>query len=152
VNGATVAPLTISAGTVAEGATLGLTVDSSGLSIAISTTFDATFDRGSDLATIAAMYSMFDIFGDASSFTIDAAGVISGQSATGCVLSGQVTVTDAAANAYDVNLVADAATCGTLAGDYNGLGTSQDEMATDDAFIFAVFVDGQLMIAGNAIR
>jgi len=104
------------------------------------------------IGTVAGVYSTFDIFGDMSSFTIDAGGVISGATATGCMLSGTVTVIDAAANTYDVNLVADAVTCGALAGDYNGLGTSQDENATDDAFLFAVFVDGQLMIAGQAVK
>jgi len=87
-----------------------------------------------------------------SSFAIDAAGVISGQVTTGCVLSGQVSVIDAAANAYDVNVVADAATCGALSGNYDGLGTSTDETVMDDAFVFAVFVDGQLMIVGQAIK
>jgi hypothetical protein len=98
------------------------------------------------------MYTMFDLFGDMSSFNIDATGVISGQSATGCVLSGQVSVIDAAANVYDVNLIADAATCGALSGSYDGLGTSQDEDVADDSFIFAVFVDGQLMIVGQAVK
>ena len=66
-----------------------------------------------------------------------------------------VSVIDAAANTYDVNLVvADVGTCGALVGDYNGLGSSQDEapMAMDDAFIFAVFVDGVKMIAAQAIK
>ncbi len=98
----------------------------------------------------------FDIFGDMSSFAIDATtGVISGQSVAGCVLSGTVSVIDAAANTYDVNLIAaDVGTCGALVGDYDGLGNSKDEapMAMDDAFIFAVFVDGVKMIAAQAIK
>ena len=152
VDGSTIASLTVSAGTVVESNTLNVTINSSGLGIAVTSLFDATYDRGADLATVAATYTMFDIFGDMSSFDIDATGVISGQTATGCVLSGQVSVIDAAANTYAVNLVADVATCAALAGDYNGLGSSQDENATDDAFIFAVFVDGQLMIAGEAVK
>ena len=149
----TIAPLTISAGTVDEDTTLDLTIVSSGLSIAVTSDFDPTYDRGADLATVADVYTTFDIFGDMSMFVIDAAGVISGQSVAGCVLSGQVSVIDAAANTYDVNLdVADVGTCGALVGDYNGLGTSQDENATDDAFIFAVFVDGVSMIAAQAVK
>ena len=149
----TIAPLTISAGTVDEDTTLDLTIVSSGLSIAVTSDFDPTYDRGADLATVADVYTTFDIFGDMSMFVIDAAGVISGQSVAGCVLSGQVSVIDAAANTYDVNLdVADVGTCGALVGDYNGLGTSQDENATDDAFIFAVFVDGVSMIAAQALK
>ena len=156
-NGSTVAPLTISAGTVVEDTSLDVTIISSGLGIAVTSLFDATYDRGADLATVGVMYNTsFDIFGDMSSFAIDATtGVISGQSVAGCVLSGTVSVIDAAANTYDVNLVvADVFNCGALVGDYDGLGRSQDEapMAMDDAFIFAVFVDGVKMIAAQAIK
>lgn len=151
-DGSTIAPLNLSAGTVAEDTSLELTVTSTGLAIAVTTAFDATYDRGADLSTVMAMYSDFDIFGDMSSFDIDAAGTISGQTASGCVISGQVSVIDAAANAYDVNFVADAATCGALAGAYDGLGTTQDNVAMDDTFIFAVFIDGQAMIVGQAVK
>ena len=150
---ATIAALTISSGTVNESNTLNVTITSSRLDIAVTSLFDTTYDRGADLATVGKMYTMFDIFGDMSSFAIDATtGDISGQTATFCVLSGQVSVIDAAANTYAVNLIADAATCGALAGDYNGLGSSQDENGTDNAFIFAVFVDGQSMIAAQAVE
>ena len=152
VDGSTIAPLTISAGTVVGNTTLDLTIDSFGLSIAMTSVFDATYDRGADIATVAAMYSTADILGEMSAFAIDAAGTISGATASGCMLTGQVSVIDAAANTYDVNLVANAATCGALSGVYDGLGSSQDANATDDAFIFAVFVDGQLMIVGEAIK
>lgn len=151
-DGSTIAPLTISLGTVAESATLDFTAGATGLSIAVSSVYDTSFDRGGDLATVAAVYTTFDIYGDMSSFDIDAAGVITGQAASGCVLSGQVSVIDATANVYDVNLVADVATCAGFGGNYDGLGTSQDENAVDDLFIFAVFVDGQLMIVAEATK
>ena len=152
-DGSMIAPLTLSAGTVVEDASLDLTVTSSGLGIAVTSLFDDTYNRAADLATVTAVYSMFDIFGDMSSFAIDAAGDISGQSMAGCVLSGQVSVIDAAANVYGVNLVVtDVGTCGALVGTYDGFGSSQDEATMDDSFIFAVFVDGQLMIAGLAIE
>ncbi len=152
-DGSTTAPLTITAGTVEESDSLGLTVDSTGLSRAVTSLFDVTYDRGADLATVQGMYSMSEILGEMTSFDING-DVISGQTASACVLSGTVAVIDAAANTYDVDLVADAATCGALSGNYNGLGTSQDSnaMATDDAFIFAVFVDGVSMIVGQAIK
>ena len=113
----------------------------------ISTTFDNSYDRSSDLATIAAVYTTFDIFGDPSSFTIDAAGVITGQSNSGCVLNGQVSIIDAMFNAYDVSL--EVANCGALDGMYDGLGTSQDDVAMDDTFVFAVFT-AQMAIVGVA--
>ncbi len=149
----TIATLTISAGTVVESNTLNVTINSSGLGIVVTSLFDATYDRGADLATVAFAYTPIDIFGEMSSFVIDANGVISGTTTSGCVLSGQVSVIDAAANIYDVNVVADAVTCGAaFAGDYNGLGSSQDDTVMDDSFIFAVFVDCQLMIFGEAIK
>jgi len=150
-DGSATAPLTITAGTVEENDSLGLTVDSTGLSRAVTSVFDVTYDRGADLATVQGMYSMSKILGEMTSFDINA-DVISGQTASGCVLSGTVAVIDAAANTYDVNLVADAATCGALSGNYNGLGSSQDAFATDDAFIFTVFVDGVSMIVGEAVK
>ncbi len=150
-DGSTTAPLTITTGTVEESDSLALTVDSTGLSRAVTSLFDVTYDRGADLATVQGMYSMSEILGEMTSFDINA-GVISGQTASGCVLSGTVAVIDAAANTYEVNLDADAVTCVALGGNYNGLGTSQDAFATDDAFIFAVFVDGASMIVVEAIK
>ncbi len=152
-DGSTVANLTISAGTVVESTSLNVTVDSTGLSIAVTSLFDDTYDRVGDLSVVAAVYADLEIFGDTFSLTIDGAGLISGLSmATGCVLSGQVAIIDPAANVYGVNLVADAGTCGALSGNYDGLGSSQDDMLMDDQFNFAVFVDGVKMIAAQAIK
>ncbi len=149
-DGSTVANLTISAGTVVESTSLNVTVDSTGLSIAVTSLFDDTYDRVGDLSVVAAVYADLEIFGDTFSLTIDGAGLISGLSmATGCVLSGQVAIIDPAANVYGVNLVADAGTCGALSGNYDGLGSSQDDLVMDDQFIFAVFIDGVSMILGQ---
>ncbi|MFQ6004455.1 MAG: hypothetical protein ACE5OQ_03040 [Woeseia sp.] len=146
-DGSTVAALTISAGTVSEGNTLDLTISAAGTTVTISATFDNIYNRGSDLATVAAVYTTFDIFGDPSSFTVDATGAITGQSNAGCVLNGQVTIIDAAFNAYDVAL--DVANCGGLDGMYNGLGLTRDNVAMDDLFEFAVFT-AQTTIVGAA--
>ncbi len=99
------------------------------------------------MATIAAIYPTFDIFGDISSFVIDNTGAISGFSAAACVLNGQVSIIDAALNAYDVAL--DLANCGGLNGMYNGLGATQDNAAMDDVFVLAVFTN-QSFVAGVA--
>ena len=148
-DGSTFAALTISAGTVSEGNTLDFTVDAAGTTSTVSTFFDAIYNRGSDLATVAAVYTTFDIFGDMSSFTIDANGVITGNSVAGCVLNGQVTIIDAAFNAYDVAL--DVANCAGLNGMYDGLGLSQDDIVMDDSFAFAVFT-AQTVIVGEAVK
>ncbi len=146
-DGKTVANLTISAGAVSEADTLDLTVEAAGTTTLAATTYDGTYERGSDLATIEAVYTTFDIFGDTSSFVIDTNGFITGNSAAGCVLDGQVTIIDATFNAYDVTL--DVASCGGLDGMYDGLGSSQDNAAMDDVFVFAVFT-AQTTLVGVA--
>jgi hypothetical protein len=148
-DGSTFAALIISAGTVSEGNTLDFTVDAAGTTSTVSTIFDALYNRGSDLATVAAVYTTFDIFGDMSSFTIAANGVITGMSVAGCVLNGQVTIIDAAFNAYDVAL--DVANCAGLNGMYDGLGLSDDDVVMDDSFAFAVFT-AQTVIVGEAVK
>lgn len=144
-NGSTITALTVSAGTVTEGTALNFALDAGGGTASVSMAFDTDYNRGSDLATIAAVYNTFDIFGDPSSFVIDAAGVISGNSNAGCALTGQVTIIDAAFNAYDVAL--DLANCGGLDGMYNGLGITQDDLGTDDEFAFVVFTAQNAIIA-----
>ncbi len=148
-NGSTITALTVSAGTVTEGTALSFALDAGGGTASVSMAFDTDYNRGSDLATIAAVYTTFDIFGDSSSFVIDAAGVISGNSVAGCALTGQVTIIDAAFNAYDVAL--GLANCGGLDGMYNGLGITQDDLGTDDQFAFVVFT-AQNAIIGAATQ
>ena len=148
-NGSTITALTVSAGTVTEGTALNFALDAGGGTASVSMLFDNDYNRGSDLATIAAVYNTFDIFGDSSSFVIDAAGVISGNSVAGCALTGQVTIIDAAFNAYDVAL--GLANCGGLDGMYNGLGITQDDLGTDDQFAFVVFT-AQNAIIGAATQ
>jgi hypothetical protein len=143
-DGKTVANLTISGGSVIEGDTLNLTIEAAGTTSTVLITFDPIYDRGSDLATIGVVYSLFDIFGDMSSFMIDAStGAISGQSVAGCMLSGDVTIDNATFNVYNVALVVtNVAACGVPNGMYNGLGATQDDGAVlDDFFVFAVFTN-----------
>ncbi len=148
-DGSTVANATISAGTFDEGNSLGLTVDAAGASVEVSTTFDAVYDRGSDLATVAGVYMSFDLFGDLTSFSVDANGDITSGSAAGCVSNGQISIIDANFNAYDVTL--DVAMCGALDGMYDGLGLTQEANATDDVFTFGVFTN-QSVIVGDPTK
>jgi len=148
-DGSVVAALTIAAGTVSQRNSLVLDIDAAGAVTRVSTTYDVIYERASDLATIEAVYTTFDIFGDTSSFAIDANGAISGQSATACVLSGQVAIIDSTFNAYDVAL--DLASCGGLDGVYDGLGLTQDMNATDDVFLFGVFTS-QTAIIGAPVK
>ena len=143
-DGSTVANVTISVGTVSERASLDLTVGAAGTSTSVSTTFDNSYDRGSDLATVAGAYSSFDIFGDPASFSVDANGIITSQSNSGCVANGQISIIDANFNAYNVTL--DVTSCGALDGMYDGLGLTQDNVTMDDVFVFAVFTNQSTVI------
>jgi hypothetical protein len=142
-NGSTVAALTVTAGTIDEGATLDLALDAAGGTTTVSMTPDPNEDysRGSALATVEGVYTTFDLYGDPSSFVIDAGGLISGSSNANCVLSGAVMIIDPAFNSYDVTLDLASCTGGStsLNGSYNGLGYTADDQGTDDVFIFSVF-------------
>ena len=142
-DGSTVSNMTIT-GTVSEGSTLNLTIAAAGASIAVTTTFEAIYNRASALATVEGVYPTFDIFGDTASFVVDANGVITSASMSGCVGNGQITIIDAAFNAYDVTL--DVTSCGPLNGSYNGLGLTADLAATDDGFNFGVFTASSVIL------
>jgi len=146
------ANLTISAGTISPTATLDLTVEAAGTTSTITTTYDAAlYERASDLATIEAVYTTFEFLSDPSSFTIDAAGVISGQSAN-CMFDGQVSIIDAMFNVYDVSVnVTDIANCPVADGTYNGLGLSTDDLAMDDGFAWVSF-DAAGAVGGEATK
>jgi hypothetical protein len=148
-DGSVVTALTITGGTFIERDTLNLTVDAAGVTSTVSTLYDAIYERGSSLDTVGGVYSSFDIFGDPSSFAIDANGAISAQSNSGCIANGQVTIIDGLFNAYDVDL--DVSGCAGLDGSYDGLGITQDSNATDDEFPFAVF-SGQTTIVGAPVK
>jgi len=138
-DGSTVADLTISSGIVVGGTSLNVTISAAGESSTVTTLFDDDYNRASDLATVAAVYSLFELFGDASSFAIDASGVISGQSTAGCMISGQISIIDALFNAYDVQITV--SNCGGSNGVYDGLGVTTDLVATNDALVFVAFTD-----------
>ena len=148
-NGKTFADLSIASGLVSTATSLDLIVDAAGATSIVATDFDTDYNRGSSLAAVAAVYSSFDIFGDPSSLTIDAGGVLDGQSAASCSLAGQVSIIDAMFNAYDLQI--DVTSCGGLNGTYDGLGLTDDTSVTDDTFVFGVFTD-QTSIFGVAVK
>jgi len=145
----TVAALTVTGGIVDEDVQLVLTTDVLGDTVTLVLDYDAnSYDRGSDLATVAGSYA-FDLYGDPATFDVDAGGLISGTSMAMCILSGQVSTDDATFNAYDVEL--DVTMCGGLDGMYSGMGTTQDLNGTDDLFLFAVF-NATGTITGEAVK
>ena len=148
-NEKTVADLTVSSGTISTGTSIDLLVEAAGATSVVAMDFDPDYNRGSDLATVAAVYSSVEINGDSSSLSIDAGGVMLGQTAAGCNLNGQVSIIDAMFNAYDVQLIVTG--CAGLDGTYDGLGVSQDEVAMDDSFVFVVSTD-QVGLLGLALK
>ena len=78
------------------------------------------------------------------SFSVDAGGVITSQSNSGCVSNGQISIIDPNFNAYKVTL--DVTDCGALDGMYDGLGSTQDDVAMDDVFEFSVFTNHSTII------
>jgi len=150
-DGSTVAPLTVTGGTVDETVELVLNVSAAGETLTLVMDYDSTsYDRGSDLATVAGSYA-FDLYGDPATLDIDGAGVISGTSAASCTFGGQVSIIDAAFNTYDVALDLTGCMGGSagLNGMYNGLGYTADDQGTDDVFVFSVF-NATSTIVGDA--
>ncbi len=151
-DGSTVADLTISDGGFREGISLDLTIDAAGVSFSASFNYNALIhDRGSDLATVAGNYQRFDIYGDPASFSVNANGVITSQSNSGCVGNGQISIIDANFNVYDVTL--DLTSCGALDGIYDGLGLTSfsSDPATNNIFVFDVFTS-QSVIDAAAVK
>jgi len=148
-DGSTIANMTVLSGTVVEDTSLDLVVDAAGQTSTVSMSYDADYDRASSLATVEAVYTTFTVFGNDSSLDIDAAGVMFGNVQNGCVLTGQVSIIDAAFNAYDVEL--DISNCGARNGISSGLGLTRDINAIDDRLIFRVF-SNRVMIIGVATK
>ena len=153
-NGSTVADLSITAGTVSEGASLDFSLAAAGgtATVALIPDMDEDYSLGSDvMANVAAVYTSFDLFGDNSSFVVSDAGAISGDSDLSCALTGQVSTNDVAFNTYDVALNVVGCTGGSagLNGMYNGLGFTAQDVNPNDVFIFAVF-DADGTIVGEA--
>lgn len=148
-NGATVGNFTITSGTVSERDLITVTATSGGATDQISMAFDTIYDRDSSLATVAAAYTAFDVFGDPASFSIDSAGALFAQTQSGCVGNGQVSVIDSQFNGYDVEVTV--SNCPGLDGTYNGLAVTTDSAATNDVFLFGVF-NGSTAIFGAPIK
>ncbi len=143
-DGSTITDVIINLGTVRDRADLNLTLGAAETSTSVSTAYDNSFEQGSDMSTVAGSYSSFDIFGDPASFSVDAGGVITSQSNSGCVGNGQISIIDPNFNAYKVTL--DVTDCGALNGMYDGLGSMQDDADMDDVFEFGVFTNHSTII------
>ncbi len=143
-NGTRGAELDVSSGTVTERTTLDLTMTASGLTTTATMTYDADYEKGSALANVEGNYipNQSLLFGnELDPYIIDTAGVVTAAFTTpgglNCTVSGQVTVIDAAWNAYDVSM--SLFDCGIRDGDYSGLGITRDVNGTNDRFAVRIF-------------
>lgn len=120
-------------GTVLERSTLdaslSLSLGTGEVTYTISMTYNADYERGSDLERIAGTWA--DSFGVV--YSVDAVGVVFAQDPGGCVYNGSVSVIYASFNAYRLRLTV--SDCAGLDGDYLGLGVLGDDVGVDDAFV-----------------
>lgn len=149
------AALTVSSGTIVEGSTLELVLESPAQITTATMTYDDDYDKPSSLATIAGTLTDVEIFGNAGALVISPEGVVDGsfttQGATpaNCTITGQVNIIDAEQNAYDVSmnlsLAGPAPNCGVRSGDYTGLAITRDTDGDDveDRIVFRVFSEPQ---------
>jgi len=104
----------------------------------ITMSYNALYERGSDLARTVG--SWMDSFGVV--YNIDATGIVFAQDAFGCVYDGAVEILYASYNAYAVTLTV--SNCPGTNGTYFGRGVLADEVGTDDAFVILLDNNGQI--------
>jgi hypothetical protein len=85
------------------------------------------WNRPASLATLAGVYTRSTVTGYTVTLAISADGRLSGSDTRGCVMNGLATVPDPSRNLY--RLTANVTSCGTLNGDYAGMGTLVDATA-----------------------
>lgn len=85
------------------------------------------WNRPASLAALAGVYTRSTVTGYTVTLAVGADGRLSGSDSRGCVLNGFATVTDPSRNLY--RLTATLTSCGTLDGDYAGMGTLFDAAA-----------------------
>lgn len=98
-------------------------------------TYDAVYENGSDLNTVADDWTFVAGPGDAVDISIAANGDITGSDSDGCTFGGSLSIIDSNFNAYQVDLIV--AAC-TAAGTYSGLAAVLDGAAPEDTLLIAV--------------
>ena len=111
----------------------------------ITMSYDALYERGSDLARTVG--SWMDSVGVV--YSVDATGGIFAQDALGCVYDGAVSHIIPLYNAYQVTLTV--SSCPGANGDYSGLGVLADDDGTDDAFVI-LLDNGQINITDVLLK
>lgn len=117
-SGATVLGFTVM-GTIIERATItGSFQLDGGESVDFDLAYDPVYEEDSSLALLEGVWSVYnDLLNPVTTFTVEAGGQFSAQSATGCASLGQVAIIDALYNLYQWTVTI--SNCG-IAGDYTG--------------------------------
>lgn len=93
-------------------------------------TLSPMWDRPAAMETVAGVYTRSTSNGYTMTLAIDTDGQMTGSDSRGCVFSGTVNVADPHHNLYAID--ASLSSCGTLDGNYQGLGTLLDADAMQD--------------------
>ncbi len=111
-------------GTVIEGESISLTFNVGGDTTSLRATLQRTYNRPSSLSLVQGTWVQV-IGGEAiATVTVSADGAFFGQDIFGCVVTGAVTIINAAYNLYDLGY--SVATCAEFNGDYTGYGFVSD--------------------------
>jgi len=137
-------------GLVDAAVSLSLSYQGVGDTGALALAYDAVYENGSSLATVADNWIFDDGAGDTIDIDIAANGDISGTDSDGCTYSGSVSLIDTNFNAYQVDLTL--AVCAD-AGDYSGLAAVLDGAVAGDTLLIAVSNSvAELALTGGLTR
>ena len=111
-------------GTVVEGESVSLTIDSGGEISSLLLTLDPDYNRPSSLSLVQGTWVEVLAGESVSTVTVSADGAFFGQDNFGCVITGAVTIIDAAHNLYALSY--SVASCLEFNGEYSGYGALSD--------------------------
>ena len=123
-------------GTVVEGESISLTINSGGETSSLRVNLHPDYNRPSSLSLVQGAWVQVLVGESVSTVTVSADGAFFGQDNFGCVITGAVTIINAAHNLYD--LLYSVAACAEFNGEYTGYGILSDAPTGGSNNIFVV--------------
>ena len=123
-------------GTVVEGESISLTINSGGETSSLRVNLHPDYNRPSSLSLVQGTWVQVLAGESVSTVTVSADGAFFGQDIFGCVITGAVTIINAAHNLYD--LLYSVAACAESNGEYTGYGILSDAPTGGSNNIFVV--------------